>query len=100
MHDSFMPLSGPVQIVKIATGKVIFGNVGEGLFGMLLYVVLAVFLAGLMIGRTPECLCRKIDGREVTLALLLFLSMPLGILVGGAPAAVQDPEPHGLSDMF
>lgn len=108
MHDSFMPLSGMVAIINMAIGEVIFGGVGAGLYGMLLYVVLAVFLAGLMVGRTPEYLGRKIEGREVTLAMLAFLSMPLGILVGGAvsatvPAAlasVQDGGPHGLSEIL
>lgn len=108
MHDSFMPLSGLVMMVFMQIGEVIFGGVGSGLYGMLLYVVLAVFLAGLMVGRTPEYLGRKIEGREVTLAVLAFLSMPLGILVGGAIAAtipaaltsVQDAGPHGLSEIL
>jgi K+-transporting ATPase ATPase A chain len=108
MHDSFMPLSGMVLLVFMQIGEVIFGGVGAGLYGMLLYVVLAVFLAGLMVGRTPEYLGRKIEAREVTLAVLAFLSMPLGILVGGAIAAtvpqaltaVQDPGPHGLSEIL
>ncbi|MCZ8080124.1 MAG: potassium-transporting ATPase subunit KdpA [Rhodobacteraceae bacterium] len=108
MHDSFMPLSSLVMMVFMQIGEVIFGGVGAGLYGMLLYVVLAVFLAGLMVGRTPEYLGRKIEGREVTLAILAFLSMPLGILVGGAIAAtvpaalaaVQDPGPHGLSEIL
>lgn len=108
MHDSFMPLSGLVMMVFMAVGEVIFGGVGAGLYGMLLYVVLAVFLAGLMVGRTPEYLGRKIEGREVTLAVLAFLSMPLGILVGGAIAstvpqalaAVQDAGPHGFSEII
>jgi K+-transporting ATPase ATPase A chain len=108
MHDSFMPLSGMVLMVLMQIGEVVFGGVGAGLYGMLLYVVLAVFLAGLMVGRTPEYLGRKIEGREVTLAVLAFLSMPLGILVGGAIAAtvpqalaaVQDPGPHGLSEIL
>ena len=106
MHDSFMPLSGLVMMVFMQIGEVIFGGVGAGLYGMLLYVVLAVFLAGLMVGRTPEYLGRKIEGREVTLAVLAFLSMPLGILVGGAVAitvpealaAVQEAGPHGFSE--
>ncbi|WGR62764.1 potassium-transporting ATPase subunit KdpA (plasmid) [Paracoccus ferrooxidans] len=106
MHDSFMPLAGMVPIINMAIGEVIFGGVGSGLYGMLLYVVLAVFLAGLMVGRTPEYLGRKIEGREVTLAMLAFLSMPLGILVGGAisitvptaAAAIQEAGPHGLSE--
>jgi K+-transporting ATPase ATPase A chain len=108
MHDSFMPLSGLVMLVNMQIGEVIFGGVGAGLYGMLLYVVLAVFLAGLMVGRTPEYLGRNIEGREVTLAVLAFLSMPLGILVGGAVAAtvpaalaaVQDAGPHGMSEIL
>jgi potassium-transporting ATPase potassium-binding subunit len=108
MHDSFMPLSGLVMKVFMQIGEVVFGGVGAGLYGMLLYVVLAVFLAGLMVGRTPEYLGRKIEGREVTLAVLAFLSMPLGILVGGAVAAtvpaalaaVQEPGPHGMSEIL
>lgn len=108
MHDSFMPLSGLVMLINMAVGEVIFGGVGAGFYGILLYVVLAVFLAGLMVGRTPEYLGRKIEGREVTLAVLAFLSMPLGILVGGAIAAtvpaalasVQDSGPHGLSEIL
>ena len=108
MHDSFMPLSGLVLMIFMQVGEVIFGGVGAGLYGMLLYIVLAVFLAGLMVGRTPEYLGRKIEGREVTLAVLAFLSMPLGILVGGAVAAtvpqalaaVQDAGPHGMSEIL
>lgn len=108
MHDSFMPLSGLVEMINMMIGEVIFGGVGAGLYGMLLYVVLAVFLAGLMVGRTPEYLGRKIEAREVTLAMLAFLSMPLGILVGGAIsvtvpqalASVQDGGPHGLSEIL
>jgi potassium-transporting ATPase potassium-binding subunit len=108
MHDSFMPISGLVMLVFMQIGEVIFGGVGAGLYGMLLYVVLAVFLSGLMVGRTPEYLGRKIEGREVTLAILAFLSMPLGILVGGAVAAtvpqalaaVQEPGPHGMSEIL
>ena len=108
MHDSFMPLSSLVMLINMAVGEVIFGGVGAGFYGILLYVVLAVFLAGLMVGRTPEYLGRKIEGREVTLAVLAFLSMPLGILVGGAIAAtvpaalasVQDSGPHGLSEIL
>ncbi|GAB1480295.1 potassium-transporting ATPase subunit KdpA [Paracoccaceae bacterium] len=108
MHDSFMPLSGLVLLINMQIGEVIFGGVGAGLYGMLLYVVLAVFLAGLMVGRTPEYLGRKIEAREVTLAMLAFLSMPLGILIGGALAAtvpqalaaVQEAGPHGMSEIL
>ncbi|TNC73095.1 potassium-transporting ATPase subunit KdpA [Rubellimicrobium roseum] len=108
MHDSFMPLSGLVQMANMATGEVIFGGVGSGLYGMLLYVVLAVFLAGLMVGRTPEYLGRKIERREVTLAVLAFLATPVGLLIGGAVAvvapqavtAVQEAGPHGFSELL
>ena len=106
MLDSFMPLSGLVMLVNMQVGEVIWGGVGAGLYGMLLYVVLAVFLAGLMVGRTPEYLGRKIEAREVTLAVLAFLSMPVGILLGGAlsatlpqmAASVQEAGPHGLTE--
>jgi K+-transporting ATPase ATPase A chain len=108
MHDSFMPLPGLVLLLNMQSGEVIFGGVGAGLYGMLLFVVLAVFLAGLMVGRTPEYLGKKIEAREVKLAVLAFLSMPLGILVFGAfaatvpaaLAAVQDPGPHGFSEIL
>ncbi|ETX30387.1 potassium-transporting ATPase subunit KdpA [Roseivivax isoporae] len=108
MHDSFMPLSGLVFLVNMMIGEVIFGGVGAGLYGMLLYVVLAVFLAGLMVGRTPEYLGKKIEAKEVSLAVLAFLSMPLGILVLAAVsvlvpqalAAVQEVGPHGLSEVL
>mgnify|MGYP000984630813 FL=1 len=108
MHDSFMPISGLVMMLNMQVGEVIFGGVGSGLYGMLLYVVLAVFLAGLMVGRTPEYLGKKIEGREVTLSVLAFLSMPLGILVFSALstvipaglAAVQETGPHGLSELL
>ncbi len=108
MHDSFMPLSGMVMMVFMQIGEVIFGGVGSGLYGMLLYCIIAVFLAGLMVGRTPEYLGRKIEAREVTLAVVAFLSMPIGILVFGALAtsvpsalaAIQDPGPHGFSEVL
>lgn len=104
MHDSFMPLSGLVMLVFMQIGEVIFGGVGAGLYGMLLYVVLAVFLAGLMVGRAPEYLGRKIEGHEVTLAMPAFLSIPLNILVAAtvpqALAAVQDAGPHGMSEIL
>jgi potassium-transporting ATPase potassium-binding subunit len=108
MHDSFMPLSGLVMLINMQVGEVIFGGVGTGFYSMLLYVVLAVFLAGLMVGRTPEYLGKKIESREVSLSVLAFLSMPVGILVFGAMAAsipaalmaVQDPGPHGLSEIL
>ncbi|SON54379.1 Potassium-transporting ATPase A chain [Hartmannibacter diazotrophicus] len=108
MLDSFTPLSGLALFLNIQVGEVIFGGVGAGLYGMLLFVVLTVFLAGLMVGRTPEYLGKKVEAREVKLAVLAFLSMPVGVLVFGAVAAtvpsalaaVQDRGPHGLSEIL
>lgn len=108
MHDSFTPLGGLVLLLNMQLGEIIYGGVGAGLYGMLLFVVLAVFIAGLMVGRTPEYLGKKIEAREVKLAVLGMLSMPVGILGFGALAAVlpvalasvQDAGPHGLSEIL
>ena len=80
MHDSFTPLGGLVPLVNIQLGEVIFGGVGAGLYGMLVFVVLSVFIAGLMVGRTPEYLGKKIEAREMKLAMLYVLIFPLFIL--------------------
>ena len=108
MHDSYTPIGGMLPLFNMMTGEVVFGGVGAGFYGMLTYVVLAVFIAGLMVGRTPEYLGKKIEAREVKLALLAFFAMPIGILGGSALAAVvsqalaavQDPGPHGLSEIL
>jgi len=108
MHDSFSPLGGAVALFNILTGEIVFGGVGSGFYGMLLYVVLTVFLAGLMVGRTPEYLGKKIEAREVKLAVLALLAMPIGVLGGTAlgvvlpeaRAALQEGGPHGLSELF
>ena len=108
MHDSFNPLGGLVQLLNMMTGEVIFGGVGAGLYGLLLYVLLAVFLAGLMVGRTPEYLGKKIETREMLLVVLALLSVPVGILgLGGLAAvlpagvsSVQDPGPHGFTELL
>ncbi len=76
MHDSFTPLGGMVPLVNIQLGEIIFGGVGAGLYGMLVFVVLSVFIAGLMVGRTPEYLGKKIESREVKLAMLYILIFP------------------------
>ncbi len=107
-HDSFTPLGGMVPMVNIALGEVIFGGVGAGLYGILIFVVLTVFIAGLMVGRTPEYLGKKIEGREMKLAMLYILVFPLLILGFGAWAAVasygnssiNNTGPHGLSEML
>lgn len=108
MHDSLTPLGGLVAMLQIQLGEVVFGGVGVGLTGMLLFVVLTVFLAGLMVGRTPEYLGKKIEAREVKLAALTLLIMPIGVLglaalaiaTGHAQTAVQDAGPHGLSELL
>ena len=88
MHDSLMPLGGAVPLVNIMLGEIIFGGVGSGLYGMLLFAVLAVFIAGLMVGRTPEYLGKKIEAKEVKMAMLAILILPLSILGFTALATV------------
>ncbi len=108
MHDSYMPLSMLAPMLQIQTGEVIFGGVGSGLYGMLAFVVLTVFLAGLMVGRTPEYLGKKIEAKEVKLSIIVFLIMPVGILGFGALAAVLplslssllNHGPHGLAEIL
>lgn len=108
MHDSFNPLGGLVTLLNIQLGEVIFGGVGAGLYGMLMMVVLTVFLAGLMVGRTPEYLGKKIEVRELQLATLYTLIMPFTILIPTAlsmqlevgRSSIQDGGPHGLSEVL
>jgi potassium-transporting ATPase potassium-binding subunit len=109
MHDSFMPLGGLVPMVNIMLGEVIFGGVGAGLYGMLIFVVLAVFIAGLMVGRTPEYLGKKIESFDVKMAMLYVLIFPLSILGFSAVAlmtpslglaGITNPGPHGLSQIL
>jgi K+-transporting ATPase ATPase A chain len=108
MHDSFTPLGGLVPLVNIQLGEVIFGGVGAGLYGMLVFVILAVFIAGLMVGRTPEYLGKKIEAREMQLAMAYILIFPLVILVLAGWSAVApyglsglaNAGPHGLSEIL
>jgi K+-transporting ATPase ATPase A chain len=109
MHDSMTPLGGGVTLANMMLGEVSPGGVGVGLYGILVLAILTVFLAGLMVGRTPEYLGKKIGRREVTLVALYILAMPTLVLVGGAltagitslvEASVQDPGPHGLSEIL
>ena len=88
MHDSLMPLGGLVPMVNIMLGEIIFGGVGSGLYGMLLFAIIAVFVAGLMVGRTPEYLGKKIEAREVKMAILAILILPASILGFAAIATV------------
>jgi len=119
MHDSFTPLGGLVPLFNIQTGEVIFGGVGAGLYGMLLYAILAVFIAGLMVGRTPEYVRKKIEQKEVKMAMLALIATAFSILVftgitaaipfakdgywnppGAAIANVANGGPHGLSEIL
>jgi K+-transporting ATPase ATPase A chain len=109
MHDSFTPLGGLVPLTNILLGEIVFGGVGAGLYGMLVFVVVAVFIAGLMVGRTPEYLGKKIESYDVQMAMLYLLIFPL-IILGFAAAAVLMPTlglsalanhgPHGLSEIL
>ncbi|MBV8575792.1 MAG: potassium-transporting ATPase subunit A, partial [Acetobacteraceae bacterium] len=98
MHDSLMPLAGAVPMVNIMLGEIIFGGVGSGLYGMLLFAVLAVFIAGLMVGRTPEYLGKKIEAKEVKMAMLAILILPLSILGFSSIAVVIKPGLDGLAN--
>jgi len=108
MHDSFTPLGGMVPLFNIETGEVIFGGVGAGLYGMLIFVVLAVFIAGLMVGRTPEYLGKKIEAYDVKLVMLVLMVLSATILGFTAWASVADwgraglnnAGPHGFSEIL
>ena len=108
MHDSFTPLGGMVPMVNMQLGEVIFGGVGSGLYGIIVMAVLAVFIAGLMVGRTPEYLGKKIEAREMKLAMLYVLIFPAVILIPTALASVlpaglssiSNPGPHGFSQIL
>jgi K+-transporting ATPase ATPase A chain len=119
MHDSFTPLGGLVPLFNIQTGEVIFGGVGSGLYGMILFAILAVFIAGLMVGRTPEYLGKKIESKEVKMAMLALIACAAGILIfsaisvkvnfvqngywntpGAGVANINNAGPHGLSEII
>jgi potassium-transporting ATPase potassium-binding subunit len=108
MHDSFTPLGGMIPIIMMQLGEVIFGGVGSGLYGILLFVIIAVFVAGLMVGRTPEYLGKKIEAKEVKMAILAIVVLPLSMLGFMAVATVApfglssilNPGPHGFSEIM
>lgn len=109
MHDSFTPLGGMVPLINIMLGEVIFGGVGSGLYGIIIFVVLSVFIAGLMVGRTPEYLGKKIESYDVKLSMLYVLIVPLIILVltaisvlapGFGTSQLNNTGPHGLSEIL
>jgi K+-transporting ATPase ATPase A chain len=108
MHDSLTPLGGAVPLVNMQLGEVIFGGVGSGLYGMIAFAVVAMFVAGLMVGRTPEYLGKKLEAKEVKMSILALLSPPLSILGFTALAAVipaglagpANAGPHGFSEIL
>jgi K+-transporting ATPase ATPase A chain len=108
MHDSLMPLGGLVPMVNIQLGEIIFGGVGSGLYGMLLYAIIAVFVAGLMVGRTPEYIGKKLESREVKMSIIAILILPLSMLGFTAIATVlplgtattSNSGPHGFSEIL
>jgi len=108
MHDSFTPLGGMVPLVNMQLGEVVFGGVGTGLYGMLVFAILAVFIAGLMIGRTPEYLGKKIEAHEMKMSSVAILVTPLLVLLGTAVAVMSDagragmanPGAHGFSEIL
>ncbi|MGA9494624.1 MAG: potassium-transporting ATPase subunit KdpA [Terriglobales bacterium] len=108
VHDSFTPLGGMVPLVNIMLSETVFGGVGAGLYGILIYVVLSVFIAGLMVGRTPEYLGKKIEAYDVKMAMLVTLVFPLIILVltgistvkGFGTSSITNPGPHGLTQIL
>ena len=108
MHDSFTALGGMIPLINIQLGEIIIGGVGAGLYGMLLFVVIAIFVAGLMVGRTPEYLGKKIEAREVKMAMLAILVLPfmylgwtaVATLIPSAVASILNPGPHGFSEIL
>ena len=108
MHDSYMPIGGLIPMWLIQLGEVIFGGVGSGLYGMIAFVIIAVFMAGLMIGRTPEYLGKKIESYEMKMSSLMILIPPILVLVGTAvlvilpqvKSAIFNPGPHGFSEVL
>jgi potassium-transporting ATPase potassium-binding subunit len=108
MHDSFTALGGMVPLINIQLGEVIIGGVGAGMYGMLLFVIISIFVAGLMVGRTPEYVGKKIEAKEVKMAMLAILILPLmylgwtavAMLVPSAVASMANPGPHGFTEVL
>ena len=106
MHDSLLPLAGAVPMINIMLGEIIFGGVGSGLYGMLLFVIIAMFVAGLMVGRTPEYLGKKLEAKEVKMAMLGILILPmsmlgftaLAVVLPAGTGAMANAGPHGFSE--
>jgi K+-transporting ATPase ATPase A chain len=108
MHDSFTALGGMIPLINIQLGEIIVGGVGAGLYGMLLFVILSIFVAGLMVGRTPEYVGKKIEAREVKMAMLAILVLPLmylgwtavAVVLPGPVASMNNAGPHGFTEVL
>jgi potassium-transporting ATPase potassium-binding subunit len=108
MHDSFTALGGMIPLINMQLGEIIVGGVGAGMYGMLLFVILSVFVAGLMVGRTPEYVGKKIEAKEVKMAMLAILILPLmylgwtaaAVVIPPAVASIANPGPHGFSEVL
>jgi potassium-transporting ATPase potassium-binding subunit len=108
MHDSFTALGGMIPLINIELGEVIIGGVGAGMYGMLLFIIISIFVAGLMVGRTPEYVGKKIEAKEVKMAMLAILILPLmylgwtaiAMMVPSAVAAMNNPGPHGFTEVL
>jgi K+-transporting ATPase ATPase A chain len=108
MHDSFTALGGMVPLINIQLGEIIVGGVGAGMYGMLLFVIISIFVAGLMVGRTPEYVGKKIEAKEVKMAMLVILILPLmylgwtavAVVVPSAVASMANPGPHGFTEVL
>jgi K+-transporting ATPase ATPase A chain len=108
MHDSFTALGGMIPLINMQLGEIIVGGVGAGLYGMLLFVILAIFVAGLMVGRTPEYVGKKIEAKEVKMAMLAILILPLmylgwtavAVVIPSAVASMANPGPHGFTEVL
>ena len=108
MHDSFTPIGGMIPLINMELGEVIVGGVGAGLYGMLIFVVITIFVAGLMVGRTPEYVGKKIEAKKIKMAMLAILILPLMFLgwtavatvLPAAVASIANPGPHGFSEIL
>jgi K+-transporting ATPase ATPase A chain len=108
MHDSFTALGGMIPLINMELGEIVIGGVGAGLYGMLLFVIIAIFVAGLMVGRTPEYVGKKIEAKEVKMAMLAILVLPLmylgwtaiAVVYPTAVASIANAGPHGFSEIL
>src|SRR5262249_8665777 len=108
MHDSFTALGGIIPLINMQLGEIIVGGVGAGMYGMLLFVIIAIFVAGLMVGRTPEYVGKKIEAKEVKMAMLAILTLPLmylgwtavAVVLPPALASIANPGPHGFTEVL